>query len=283
MARTYEIMAADGRPLHAYDSGDGDAVVIWHHGTPQTGELPAALVRALADRRLRGISYDRPGYGGSAPDRGRDVAAAAADVAAIADALDIEEFAAIGASGGGPHALACAALLPGRVTAAVCLAGLAPFGADGLDWFAGMASAGAAELQAAVRGRAALETLLRSTDFDDTVFTPADHAALAGDWRSLGAIAEKATANGLDGMVDDDVAYVTPWGFDPSDITAPVLLVHGEDDRVVPSTHSQWLGHRLATAVLWLRPGDGHISVLDSCAASLDWLIAHRGSSGHRR
>ncbi|MGH9117848.1 MAG: alpha/beta fold hydrolase [Acidimicrobiales bacterium] len=284
MTSPREVVAPDGRVLHVYDTGDDgvetDAVVVWHHGTPQTGEPPEPLLPMLRERRLRCVSYDRPGYGASAPHRGRDIASAAADVAAIADELDIEEFATIGASGGGPHALACAALLPGRVTGAVSVAGLAPFGADGLDWFAGMAEAGAAELHAAVRGPEALTNHLGSTDFDPEIFTPSDHAALADDWRGLGAIAQQAMASGFGGVVDDDLAYVGPWGFHPSAITAPVLLVHGEDDRVVPSSHGEWLAHHIDGAELWLRPGDGHVSVLRSCAAALSWLIDHRGGSG---
>ena len=66
-------------------------------------------------------------------------------------------FAVMGHSGGGPHALACGALLPDRVVAVVVGAGLAPYGADGLDWFAGMVPAGVASLRAAVAGRAAKE------------------------------------------------------------------------------------------------------------------------------
>jgi len=285
MARTYEIVAPDGRTLHVYDTGDAevesDAVVIWHHGTPQIGEPPGPLVSALGQCRMRCVSYDRPGYGGSAPHHGRDVASAAADVAAIADALGIEEFATVGVSSGGPHALACAALLPGRVTGAVNVAGPAPFGADGLDWFAGMADAAAARMHAGLRGRVAIETHLSSTGFAADGLTLSDLTALVDDWRWLGAISQQAMASGFRGVVDDVLSMVTPWGFRPSEISAPVLVVHGGDDRIVPSAHGEWLAHHLDVAELWLRPGDGHIAVLNSCAAALNWLIAPRdGSSG---
>jgi pimeloyl-ACP methyl ester carboxylesterase len=286
MARTYEIIASDGRALHVYDTGDADgeadAVVIWHHGTPQTGEPPAPLVPTLGQCRIRCISYDRPGYGGSAPHHGRNVAAAAADVAAIVDALNIEEFATIGISSGGPHALACAALLPGRVTGAVNVAGPAPFGADGLDWFAGMGAAAAARMQAGVRGRVAVETHLTSSGFAADVFTLSDLAALVDEWRWLGEVSQQAMANGFPGVVDDVLSMVTPWGFRPSEINAPVLVVHGRDDRIVPSAHGEWLAHHLDAAELWLRPGDGHIAVLNSCAAALDWLLVPRGGSSVR-
>src|SRR5207245_11365611 len=119
---------------------------------------------------IRWVAYDGPGYAGTTPNRGRDVASAAADVSSIADALGIKEFAVMGHSGGSPHALACAALLPARVVGVVCVSGTAPFGAEGLDWFAGMAAAGEAELHAAVAGRSALESYVGSTEFDMEIF-----------------------------------------------------------------------------------------------------------------
>src|SRR5918912_2148248 len=169
MVTETDLELADGRTLHAYDTGaDGAAgrlAVFWHHGTPNIGAPPEPLFEAADRLGIRWVSYDRPGYGGSTPSPSRDVASAAADVAAVADALGIERFAVMGHSGGGPHALACGALLPERVLAVVSVAGLAPFGADGLDWFAGMTPSGAAELRAAAEGRAALEEYLQSTEF----------------------------------------------------------------------------------------------------------------------
>src|SRR5438270_7113238 len=173
------------------------------------------------------------------------------------------------------HALACGALLRDRVSAAVCLAGLAPFDAVGLDWFAGMGAAGAAELRASMVGRAALESQLASTDFDPEQFTPADHAALAAEWTWLARVAEKGLEAGPGGMVDDELAYVAPWGFDPSQVSAPVLLLHGGQDRIAPPAHDEWLAGRIRAAELWLQPDGGHISVLSAGVAALDWLQEH--------
>jgi len=274
-----DLELSDGRKLHVYDTLTEDPgarlPVFWHHGTPNIGEPPAPLLPVAAQLGLSWVSYDRPGYGGSSPNPGRDVASAAADVGSIAEAFGLLQFAVMGHSGGSPHALACAALMPERVLGVVCVSGLAPFDAEGLDWFAGMAAAGAAELRAAVAGREPLATYLSSTEFDPEQFTPADHAALAGEWSWLGVVAGKGIQGGIGGMVDDDLAYVTPWGFDPRQVIAPVLLLHGGQDRVAPSSHDKWLAARISSAELWLRPDDGHISVLTASPEALGWLREH--------
>jgi pimeloyl-ACP methyl ester carboxylesterase len=277
-----DLKLADGRTLHCYDSGEaGGLTVFWHHGSPNTGTPPEPLFPAAAERGIRWISYDRPGYMGSTARPGRDKASVAADAAAVADALGIGEFAVLGHSGGGSHALACGALLPGRVKAVAEGSGLAPFGADGLDWFAGMTATGAAEIRAAVEGREALEAYLASHEFDMEQFTPADQAALRGDWAWLARIAGQAmkgdgeVGGGPDGYIDDQLGDVRPWGFEPGQVTVPVLVFHGGQDRMVPSEHGAWLAARCPDAELWLRPDDGHVSVLGSCGvAALDWLVA---------
>jgi pimeloyl-ACP methyl ester carboxylesterase len=274
-----DLELGDGRTLHVHDTAADDAddrlAVFWHHGTPNTGAPPQPLFEAADQRGIRWVSYDRPGYGGSSPLRGRDVAGAAGDVAGIADALGIGQFAVMGHSGGGPHALACAGLLPERVLAAISVAGLAPFGAEDLDWFAGMTASGTAELRAATEGRAALEAYLASSDSDPEMFTPADQAALSGAWSWFGGVVEQAVAGGLGAMVDDELAYVRPWGFDPCQVRVPTLFLHGGKDRIVPSSHGEWLARRCDAGELWLRPDEGHISVLLYAPAALDWLREH--------
>ena len=173
------------------------------------------------------------GYSGClAPQPGRDVASAAADVASIANALGIDRFAVMGHSGGGPHALACAAVLPGRVRAAVCVSGLAPFGAEGLDWFAGMTPSGAAELRAAAAGRAALEGHFASAEFDLEMFTPADHAALSGPWSWIGTVVDQALASDQGGMVE------TTWPMSPRGVTTPGRSAPRSCSCTVPRTGS---------------------------------------------
>jgi pimeloyl-ACP methyl ester carboxylesterase len=260
----------DGRTLHAYDTGDGELTVVWHHGSPQTGAPLEPLLEAAARRGIRLVSYARPAYGGSTPLPGRDVAAAAGDVARLADALGVARFAVMGASGGGPHALACAALLGERVIGTVCLAGPAPR-TEPLDWFDGMVAP--AGLHAALAGREARARLAATEAFDERSFTDADWAALAGAWASLGADAERAGAAGADGLIDDDVALVAAWGFDVAQIDTSVLVVQGGQDRVIPPAHADWLLRHLRRGELWLRPRDGHVSILDACPLAMDWLL----------
>ena len=271
----------EGRTLHVYDTHPNDAdnrlAVFWHHGTPNVGAPPEPLFAAAERLGIRWVSYDRPAYGGSTPSPGRDLASAAARVSGIADALGIDRFAVMGHSGGGSHALACGALLGERVLGVVSVAGLAPFGAEGLDWFAGMAPSGVASLRAAARGRAAKERYEASAGEQDPGFIPADLAALSGAWSWLGDVVGPAVEGGPGGLIEDDLAYVAPWGADPARVTAPTLLLHGGRDRVVPASHGGWLARRCPSAELRLFPDDGHISVLDGSAAALGWLRERAG------
>jgi pimeloyl-ACP methyl ester carboxylesterase len=203
------------------------------------------------------------------------VASAADDVRWIVDALGVGRFAVMGASSGGSHALACAALLGDRVTGAVGLGAVAPF-TTSYDWFGGMVAPGA--LRAAQSGRAERLRYAATATFDESSFIDLDWAALESTWSSLGDDAQRAGADGPDGQVDDDVALVSPWGCDVAAITAPVLIAHGGEDRVIPSSHGDWLVQACPTAELWLRPRDGHISILNMTPVALDWLLFHAAS-----
>lgn len=272
MVSTREVGVADGRILRVHDSGEPAALtLVWHTGSPQTGALLAPVLAAAQERDVRLVSYGRPGYGGSSASVGRDVASAAADVAAVLDALGVDRFAAMGASGGGPHALACAALLADRCVAAVTLAGIAPF-TGRPEWFDGMKAPGG--LQAALDGVESRERFAEHDDFDPAQFIDADYAALEGAWASLGADAGAAGREGPRGLVDDDVAFVSEWGFDPASIAVPVLVVQGGLDRVVPPAHGEQLAATIPGATLWREPLDGHVSVLRALPAALDWVLA---------
>jgi pimeloyl-ACP methyl ester carboxylesterase len=268
-----DLTLEDGRVLHCYDTGGDGFAVLWHHGSPQTGALLDPLLEAAGQRGIRLLGYGRPSYGGSSPDPGRTVADAAGDVAELADALGLERFAVMGASGGGPHALACAALLPGRVTAAACFATPAPY-SEAFDWYAGMVDPGG--LRAGAAGREARAKHAETASFDPSSFVAADWAALEGEWSSLGQDAMRAGSAGPDGEIDDDVAFASPWGFDLEAIDVPVMLAQGGEDRVIPPSHASALLRALPRSELWLRPRDGHVSILLACPPALDWLLSVR-------
>jgi pimeloyl-ACP methyl ester carboxylesterase len=287
MVTEADVRLADGRILRAYDTrADGIAdspgssgppvTVFWYHGSPNVGSPPEPLFAAAQANGLYWVSYDRPGYGGSSPHDGRTVASAAADVATIADALGIGRFAVFGHSSGGPHALACAALLPERVIAAVSVSTPAPFDADGLDWFAGLTPGIAAENRAATAGRAALKAHWAGTEPEDMgdYFTKADMAALDGSWSWLAGVAGQAIEQGDEGYLEDTIAGVRPWGFRPDAIRVPVLVMHGAEDKMIPRAHGEWLAAR-CQAELRVVPDAGHITVLDSAPEALTWLAAH--------
>lgn len=279
MIRSVDVDLPDGRVVRAFDAG-ADApdapTVLWHPGSPHTGEPIEPLVAHATERGIRLISYARPGYGGSTPNPGRDVASAAVEVAAIADVLGVDRFAVLGYSGGGPHALACAAMLPDRVIAAATLAGVAPFtGDDG--WFEGMHAPAA--LRAAADSREARAVFAATDEFDPGQFVDTDRAVLEGEWAALGRDAQRAEEAGPGGLIDDDVAFTRPWGFALADVRVPTLLVHGERDRVVPRSHAVRLLAALPAARLWMRLDEGHVAVLSVVPDALDWLRDRMGGS----
>jgi pimeloyl-ACP methyl ester carboxylesterase len=276
MVTERDVELPDGRRLHAYDTGaDGDTrlTVVWNHGTPAIGAPPQPLFATSERLGIRWVSYDRPGYGGSTRRAGRDVGTAANDVAAVADALGVDRFAVMGHSGGGPHALACAALLPERVVAAIVIAGLAPLDAEGLHWFAGMEQSSVDTLRATLEGPEARAL------HDDMVgpgrlpLTASDAAAEAAEWGWITEVARPAVASDHHGQLDDDLAYVAYWGFEPASIVAPTLVIQGGQDRVVPLTHGEWLARAIPRGELWVRDGDGHISILRHADDALGWLV----------
>lgn len=293
MPRAHTATAPGGRTLHAVEDGDPDGMpVVVQPGTPGGAEpLYAPWVDDARSRGIRLIAYDRPGYGPSTPRPGRAVADAAADVAALADALGVDRFATWGVSGGGPHALACAALLPGRVTAAAALGSPAPYDAAGLDWFAGQAEDNVAEHRTAAAGAERLRRLLgparsgmlaarpeQMRDGLGALLHPLDAELVEGAAAAylLGS-SQHGLAPGLDGWVDDDRAFVTPWGFDPASIRVPVLLMHGEHDGFIPVAHGRWLAARIPGVEARISGQDAHLTLsLRRIPEVHEWLSNHR-------
>lgn len=292
MTSTRTIEAADGRSLGVHEGGDASGTpVIVHHGTPGSGLLYARAEKLARDQRIRLIGYDRPGYGNSTRAPGRTVADCAADVAAIADALGLDRYTSWGISGGGPHVLACAALCDERLTAVASLASVAPWGSEGLDWLAGMGESNIVEFNAVLAGEAALRPVLDRDRAEMLSAAPSDLVALMStllgeEDRSVlseefaGFILESSALglrDGVDGWLDDDLAFAQPWGFAPQSIDRPVLLLHGTDDRFVPVSHGRWLAARIPAVEAWIAAADGHLTLVERRMHEVnDWLLSQR-------
>jgi len=234
-------------------------VIVWQAGTPHTGAL-LAPVRAIATALGRElVCVARPGDGGSPRLRGRSVADGVGDVVDVLQRFDLHDAVVVGYSGGGPHALAIAAAEPTRIRAAVVVGCPAPYHGDPA-WFEGMVD------DAALRSALGGGTLARDAHpeaFDSRSFIARDHAALEGSWGALGEDAGAADATADGGVTDDDVAFVTDWAFSLEAVRAPVRIVHGRLDRVIPVSHAPALGRLIPHAVVTIHDEDGHVSVLE--------------------
>jgi pimeloyl-ACP methyl ester carboxylesterase len=293
--RTIDVRTPDGRTLHVHDDGEpGDdrAPVLVHHGTPSAGAPDPTALTDARERGLRLIGYDRPGYGGSTRAPGRTVADVADDAQVIADALDLERLLTWGASGGGPHALACAVLLPERFRAAALVAGVAPYGVAGLDWVADMGQDNVEEFGAAMQGEEPLRGFLERArngilaatpdtlaDEMATILPPVDVAALsAGFAEHLHRSMSEGLAPGTEGWLDDDLAFVTGWELDLAALRVPVLVVVGGQDLMVPPAHGRWLAQHVPGAEAWVRDHEGHLSLLADIGSVHAWLLEHWGA-----
>ena len=284
-----EVRTPDGRMLAVREGGDPAGVpMLVFYGTPGSSLFYEPHPRDADEKGIRLFSYDRPGYGGSTRDKGRDVAACARDAAAVCDALGVERFCLWGISGGGPHALATAALLPDRVVAAAALAPIAPFGAEGLDFFEGMGEQNIDDIRAALESveahRAVLERereefLATSpeelVDVLETLLGPADREVLTGRIAAFLLENMRAGVEGsLDGWFDDGVAFTRPWGFDLASIRVPVLHLQGEQDKFVPFGHGVWLSQHIPGVESRLSPEDGHLTLLERRIPEVHaWLL----------
>jgi len=270
------ISTEDGRTIRISEAGQPNGVpVLALRGSPHSRLLYDGWVKDAQVRGIRLLCYERPGYGGSTPQPGRTVASAANDVTALARELGLNRLLIWGISGGGPHALACAALLPDLVAAAAVLASPAPYPAEGLDYFAGMGEDNVADTRAALKSReahkqaveasaakllgATPETLVQAIH---SLLCPVDAAVLTTDFASfvLRSVRE-GIGESRDGIIEDDIAHLTPWGFELSQICIPVLLMHGEQDQMVPVSHGKWLAGKIPKVEARFLPDDGHLTL----------------------
>lgn len=275
----------DGRILEVITAGPpGGTAVVFHHGTPFAAVAYRAAAEGVSRRGARLVYWSRPGYAGSTSQSGRRVADVASDAAEVLDAMGHDRFVTMGWSGGGPHALACAALLPERCAAATVIAGVAPYHAEGLDWLDGMGPENIHEFALAAEGGQRFAEFLtqESAQFGSLgaadvaaalggLVSDVDKAALTGDFADFMARAlSKAGAGGTDGWHDDDMAFLDDWGFDLGDVACPVAIWQGREDLMVPFAHGSWLAAHVPRTQPHLLDGEGHISL---CVGAFDHIL----------
>ena len=292
----HEVVTPDGRVLEVRTTGpDAGFPLVYHHGTPQAAVPYGVLERPASARGLRTIAYSRPGYGRSTPRADAvttaTVADDALDTATVLDHFGLDGFITLGWSGGGPRALACAAMLPDRCRAATCGVGIAPPDAAGLDLLAGMAPENVAEYSAVAQGAGALTAFLEEHGAPMFAVTAelivlglgallpdVDKAALTGELAEyLAASTRHAGHQGIVGWRDDDLVHSRPWGFDLGRIVVPVSIWQGTEDRMVPFAHAVWLSEHVAGARAHLVEGEGHISLVVQMGRILDDLLEQAG------
>lgn len=286
----------DGRDIDVLTTGpeDGFPLVI-HGGTPSGLVAGSSLTRAAAERGLRCVRAARPGYEGSTPRPGRRVCDVPPDIAVVLDALGADTFVTIGMSGGGPHSLACAALLPGRCLAAASVAGVAPYDADGLDFLAGMGPENVEEFGLAVAGGQALTPYLekeagalREVTGEQVaaalggLVAAADAAVLTGQFAAeLARSCRAAVRESVVGWCDDDLAFVAGWGFALDALAGRAAIWQGDQDRMVPFAHGQWLAAHIPGSRVHLEPGAGHLTMtVTAIGRILDDLLDLAGPRG---
>ena len=294
-AREYTVTAPDGRTIGVAEYGPEDGTPVFSiHGTPGSryGGPPPEKPDLYDRLGVRSIGFDRAGYGRSTRKAGRNVADAAADVEAIARHLGVAEFAVVGGSGGGPHCLAVATLLGDRVTRASCVVGVAPYGDHGVptdEWMVGMTKGNIDEFNWSLAGEATMRPNLERLAAEELPRLEIDPATALGDDYELSegdreimsrpAFAQRikrgsqeAYRNGVDGWVDDNLAFVKPWGFDLKELSVPTMVWFGLHDTLVPASHGEWLAENVNGAKV-VRMAGGHMELANRAEDMVTWLI----------
>jgi pimeloyl-ACP methyl ester carboxylesterase len=292
MTQLEQVNLPDGRRLDVYMSGPADGVpLLFHHGAPGAGIPFRAIERAAHERDLQYLTFSRPGYGESSRDPDRSIVSVVDDAAMVLQSLHFDRCLVAGWSGGGPHALACAARL-GAAAAVLVFAGVAPYSAESLDWFSGMGEENIEEYSTAAAGEGPLreylsvvgEIMKTVTVADigasiESVLPQVDRELLTDEFgEDMAASFREALRSSIDGWLDDDLAFVKPWGFDLEEIAVPTSIWQGSADLMVPFAHGQWLASHVPGASVHLEEGEGHLSIaVGAIGRMLDELVAAAG------
>lgn len=268
---------------------DGGRPVVAHYGTPGTRHLGPRMIAAVERAGVDLLVADRPGYGNSTRWPGRTIADVVGDVEALADLHGWDRFAVWGGSGGGPHALACAALMAKRVFRCAAVVSPAPYGVEGLDWLDGMSPGNVEEFNLALQGEDAYRPIVEKVGREAVEATEAGQVSILPEYDLPEADLEVLRARmsepghlervvasfgeGTDGWIDDGIAMVTPWGFDVADINLPLSVWYGPEDVLVPRGHAEWLLSHIPGSERHELP-HGHLLEDDDLDNLYAWLVA---------
>jgi pimeloyl-ACP methyl ester carboxylesterase len=274
-----------GRTVSVYEYGDPNgAPVMVFHGTPACGAGFAWADESARARGLRLVAPDRPGVGRSSRMRSWTIADYPAQVAALADVLDIDQFAVWGYSGGGPYAVACAALIPDRVATTAVAAGMGQVGVwatidesektDRQMLHLSTTHPAVARFLLGTSGRVARVSPKIAMKSFEQQLNDNDRAVVLtlGPPEEVMALFTQAFTRGAHGVVADYAAIARPWGFDVEAITSPLALFHGDADTMVPLRHSEELAKRVPGSTVTVWPGEGHLGTITHVDDILDRL-----------
>ncbi len=286
-----QIRLRDGRLLDLLDNEvESDTAVLFHHGTPGNATSWGAWIDGLKGGQIRAIAASRPGYALSDRKAGRKVVDVVEDLSQVLDQYGITRFASVGWSGGGPHALAMS--LDSRCVGVITLAGVGKYGKTDLDFLAGMGPENVEEFGISLKGEGPLRNWMNANAVGMQEVTgeglreafggligKADKEVLSGSFaEEMAGEMRRALSHGFDGWIDDDLAFIQDWGFELADIKVPVHLWQGDDDFMVPQSHSHWLESKIPHAQLTFIPENGHISLIvkhrDKIVTQLQQLLA---------
>ena len=293
MADYEQLVLSNGRTLEYLMGGiESDRALVYCHGTPAPPVPMKEFEQAATEAGLTLVMPTRPGYGHSTPHPGRSVVDHAHDVRELLDHLGLASGIAVGWSGGGPHALALGAVLSDRITAVATIAGVGPWGDPLFDWLDGMGEGNIEEFAMAAGPEDAFRAFLEAeaaplatVQADDVVTAMAPHlsdvdaiALSEGEFASaMAAELRRAFLVGVDGWLDDDYAFMKPWGFEFSEVKVPVSLWQGRQDLMVPYTHGEYIAARLPKVTAHLLEDEGHLTLLRYLPTMVSEALRHRG------
>jgi pimeloyl-ACP methyl ester carboxylesterase len=286
---SFVLRLPDGRKLCYAEFGDPRGLpVLALHGTPGSRFMFGLADASARERGLRIIAPDRPGYGHSDYRRNQSLMRSAEDFVALAEALEVEQAAVIGVSGGGPHAIAAAAAMPDRVGLLALVSPVGPVAECRKQIrmspmhrliFTGIGRSPQAcasffwSLRGVVKwapGVAYRVLQKRVTPADRLVL---DHLEVKANLRA--AISE-GLRPGIKGALQDVRLFCSPWGLSLSDIDVPAVVWQGSDDTIVPPSAAYHLASQLPNCRLDVIQQAGHYwgfanfaRVLDAVGAAL--------------